>query len=326
MKLEARNRLLLVEASDVSYEQYAAVVSSLAADPHKIQAFDFKVPGALKKLWSELKAVGELLKESAGIGWDAIVQAFKEKSVFKLLKGLGFSVAKLLKAVKKAVAIPAATLFQALDDLVETFGSSKLLQHLDVHERVAKLDQLIHRHPVLTKLTGLAVAGFVIWMFLHSSSTGDSDYDLTLVDTVLSCIHGDYSLADMFASKQGLKDISVLLFGLASGGLGVTAYGASKIEPALKFLGSHSGDAASIMIALFYAAAKKLNLKINYAEVPHALNAALRTDGDPTRGRTSKWFHSLSGPEREAYVKRYPGTRFAKKSKLVLPNPEKVRQ
>jgi hypothetical protein len=319
MKLEAHNRLLLAEAAEVTYEQYATVVSSLARNPYQIEAFDFKVPGALKKLWSELKEVGTLLKESANIGWDAIVSAFKEKSVFTLLKGVGFSIAKLLKAVKKATAIPANTLFAALDDMIEVFGSSKLLQHLDVHERVAKLDELIHRHPVLTKLTGVAVAGFVIWQFLHMSNTGNTEYDLELVDTVISCIHGDWSLADMFASKQGLKDISVLLFGIASGGLGLTSYGASRVESLLHFLGSHSGDAASIMIALFYAAAKKLKLKINYDHMPQPLHAALKIEPKDPHGRTSRWFHSLSGPERKAYVKRYPGTRFAREHNLILP-------
>jgi len=319
MKLEAETRLMLMEAADVTYEQYATVVEALARDPHELQAFEFKVPGALKKLWSELKEVGALLAESAHIGWDSIVQAFKEKSVFRLLKGVGFSIAKLLKAVKKAMALPATALFSAFDDLIETFGSSKLMQHLDVHERVKKLDEVIHRHPVLTKVTGLAVAGFLVWGFLHASSTGDADYDLGIVDAVINCVKGDYSLADMFASKQGLKDISVLLFGLASGGLGITAYGASHVEGLLHFLGSHSGDAASLMVALFYAAAKKLHLKINYEHMPQPLHGALVIDPKEPHGRTHKWFHSLPAEDRKAYMKKYPGTKFGREHKLILP-------
>jgi len=319
MQLQARMRLLATEAEDVTYEQYAAVVASLAHDPHKLQAFDFQVPGALKKLWSELKEVGQLLKDSAGIGWDAIVQAFKEKSVFTLLKGVGFSLSKLMTAVRKAMALPAAAVFQAFDDLVDTFGSAQMLQKLDVHERIKKLDEVIHRHPVLTKVTGIAVAGFLVWAFLHGSTVGDMDYDLGVVEAVISCIKGDFDLADMFASKKGLRDISVLLFGLATGGIGITAYGASHVEPMLKFLGSHAGQASSMMIALFYAAAKKLGLHIDYSGMPRPMTASLVTDPKAPHGRSHKWFHALPYKERKAYIKRYPGTKFGSEHSIILP-------
>jgi len=316
MRLQASARLLAEEA-DVSYEDYVKVVASLARPDNQLVAFDFKVPGALKKLWSELKEIGQELTESAGIGWDAIVKAFQEKSVFTLLKGLGFSVKKLLKAVSKASAIPAHALFIALDELIEAFGDSETLKRLNVHERVERLDEVIKRHPVLSKLTGVAVAGFLIWQYLHTSNTGDVHYDLSLVDTILNCIKGDYSLADMFASKQGLKDISVLLFGLASGGMGLTSYGASHVEHALTFLGKHAGTAASILLALFYAGAKKLGMHIDYSHEP--VHAGLSVEqGDPA-GRTQRWFNQLSGPEREKYRKKYPGTKFNDKTKLILP-------
>lgn len=319
MKLQARSRLLATEAEEVTYEQYAAVVEAAMRDPRQVVAFDFQIPGALKKLWSELKEVGKLLAESADIGFDAIVQAFKEKSVFRLLKGVGFSLSKLMTAVRRAMALPAAAIFQAFDDLVDTFGSSALLQKLDVHDRVKKLDEVIHRHPILAKVTGLAVAGFLVWAFLHGSTVGDVDYDLGIVDAVISCVKGDFDLADMFASKKGLRDISVLLFGLASGGIGITAYGASHVEPMLKFLGTHAGHASSLMIALFYAAAKKIGLHINYSEMPKPMTAALVTDPKAPHGRSHKWFHGLPYKERKDYIKRYPGTKFGSEHKLVMP-------
>lgn len=319
MKLEARARLLQLEASEVSYEQYSRVIASISSDPHKIQAFDFHVPSALKKLWSDLKAVGQLLAEAGSIGWESVVKAFQERSVFRLLKGVGFSLAKLLKAVKKAASIPAQALFAAFDDLADTFGSSALMQKLDPHARVAKLDEVIHRHPVLTKLTGVAVAGFLIWSFLNSSSTGDADYDLDIVEAVLASLKGDYSLADMFASKQGLKDMSILLFGLATGGLGVTAYGAGRVAKLLHSLGSHSGDASNLLVALFYSAAKKLHMKIDYSAEPPELKATLIADPEDKAGRTQRWYNQLTGPEREAYRRKWPGTKFHDKTKLIIP-------
>jgi len=317
MKLDARARLSAQEAESVSYEQWRLLVAGL--DPSKVQAFDFKLPSGLKKLWSELKEVANELKDAAGIGLDAVIKAFQERSVFTLLKGLGFSLKKLLKAVIKASALPAHTVFAAFDALIEAFGDSALLQRMDVHERVAKLDAVIKRHPILTKVTGAAVAGFLIWQYLHTSNTGDVHYDLSLVDTILNCIRGDYSLADMFASKQGLRDISVLLFGLTTGGMGLTSYGASHVESVLKFLGQHSSQGAAILIALFYAAARKIGLHIDYSHEPAAMRAALTTEPPPRAGRTHGWFHRLTPAERQAYVKKFPGTKFHQKTIIIPP-------
>lgn len=319
MQLNAKARLLSQGGDAISYEQYARVVAMLDHDPRQVHAFDLKVPGALKKLWSELKAVASLLKESADIAVEAVIKAFQEKSVFRLLKGVGFSLSKLLKAVKVAAAIPAQTLFAAIDDLIDAFGSSASLQKLNVHERVAKLDAIIHRHPVLTKLTGVAVAGFLVWAYLHASSTGHADYDLGIVEAVINCVHGDYSLADMFASKQGIKDISVLLFGLATGGAGITSYGAGRIESLLHFLGKHSGEVASLLIALFYTGARKLGLHIDYSHEPQELKSALVHEPADKAGRTQRWYNRLTGPERDAYRAKFPGTRFHDKTSIILP-------
>lgn len=316
MDLNASTRLMVSGTCSVTYEQYAKIVSSLTNDPCQIKAFEFKIPNALKKLWSELKEVGNLLNEAAGISWEMLVKAFQEKSVFTLLKGVGFSVKKLLAVLNKAAAIPATTLFQAIDDLADTFGSSKAIQALNIHEKVKKVDELVHEHPVLNKLTGTACAGFLIWSYLHSSSVGDMDYDLDLVGSIVSCTHGNYSLADMFASKQGLKDLSVLLFGLSTGGLGITMYGAGQVARGLKFLGAHSGDGASILIALFYAAAKKIGLHLDYSDEP--IYGSL-VDQNSKPGRNQDWFNRLDPITKERYRRKYPGTKFYKTQKLVSP-------
>ena len=35
--------------------------------------------------------------------------------------------------------------------------------------------------------------------------------------------------------------------------------------------------------------------------------------------RSHKWFHNLTPDERTLYQKKYPGTKFADKTKLVVP-------
>lgn len=320
LQIQARSRLLCAQSEDVSYEQYAQIVGSIARSTNELQAFSFGLPAGLKKLWSDLKELAQHLHDAFDISVETIVKAFQERSVFTLLKGVGFAVHKLVKAVTVAAAIPSRALFAALDDMIDTFGSSRLFQSMDVKARLQKLDQLTKSHPVLTKMTGLAVAGFLIWAFLHASTTGDVHADLGLVPAVLDCLHGNYDLAQMFGSKQGVKDLSILLFGLASGGAGITSYGVDKIENMLHFLGSHAGTVASLLTALFYSGARRLGMHLDYSRMPQPLHAVLVQEPDDKAGRTQGWYHRLSPDEKAAYRKKWPGTRFHTTTKLVLPS------
>jgi len=72
-------------------------------------------------------------------------------------------------------------------------------------------------------------------------------------------------------------------------------------------------------LALFYAAAKKLGLQIDYSHEPHEMKAGLVSEPRDKAGRTERWYQSLTGPERDAYRKKWPGTKFHDKTQLVLP-------
>jgi len=307
MKLAAKNRLELSSTQNITYEEYARVVASI--NPAYVVAFDFKVPSALKGLWNDLKDIGNLLKESGEVGWEHIVQAFKEKSVFTLLKGVGFSLAKLLKAVKAAAGLPGNALFRALQDLTELIGSSKAFKALKVSERLELLDKVLKKHPVLTKLTGLALAGLLIWMWLHASFTGHVDRDLDLVDAVVDCIRGNFDLKELFTSPDGINSLACLLFGIATGGAGLTSYGFGKVESALSWLGDNSGTVFNLALALFYAGAKKARLHFELKQLPKELHSA----------RSQDWYSRLHPKDRASYRKKYPGTQFHNSERLIPP-------
>jgi len=286
----------------VDYETYAKVVASL--DPQRVVAFDFPLPSFLKKLKSDLQEVGQLLKDTAKVGWSEVVKAFQDKSVFHLLKAVGFSVVKLAKAVQAAAALPINTIFNALEDLASTFGSAEALKKMQVKERIAKLDAGIHRHPILAKLTGVAVAGLLVFMFFRASASGDVKRDFDIADAIVDSLKGHFDLAELLASKDGVRDIALLLFGVASGGLGITAYGIPKAAAFFKFLGSHGETAINILVALFYSAAKRVGLKVSMPEQLHA-------------NRTQDWFHRLRHEDKVKYKKKWPGTKFVHKQPLV---------
>ena len=300
MQINAHARLRQQEVEAISYEQYAQVIASL--DTSKLQAFSFTLPSILRTLKGEISKVVEHLK-GVGVGVADIVKAFQEKSVFKLLKGVGFTLGKLLKAVKTAMAIPSRSLFAALSDLAAEFKNTKFMKALKPAERIAKLEGLIKKHPILTKVTGVAVAGLLIVMYVKSSCTGDIDWDLSLVDDVLAALHGNFSLVDMFTSNEGLYAIAAVIFGVATG-MSVLDYGASTVTAIAKFIDE---DTYGLLLALFYAGARKL--KKHYDGMPKQLKAH----------RTQDWLHGLSHEERMAYLKKYPGSKFKDKTKLIHP-------
>ena len=254
MQIEASLRL---QASAVTYEQYAQTVEAAFLPADQLQAFS--IPSILKGLWGDLKAIATHLKEAGDVGYEHLAKAFKEKSVFALLKGVGFSLKKLLHAIHAAIKIPSKVFGAFLQEIVKDFGSLEAIKKLDVKVRLAKLGDILKRHKAIAHISGLALAGFLIWMFIHSSFTGHPANDLSLVDAVVDCIKGNFDLNDLFTSPQGLHALGCLAFGLATGGAGLAGYGFEHVEAALSWLGKYSGDVFNLMLALFYTGAVKVH-------------------------------------------------------------------
>lgn len=259
MKLEAATRLSATSPA-LGYEAYCRMVASL--DQSRVTAFNLNLPGPLRKLWVEIKQLATYLKEAKDIAMDAVIKAFKQRSVFALLKGLGFSLVKLSKAVAAAIRLPSAALFTALDALADAFGNTKLMKALDVRGRLEKLEAVIRKHPVLSKLTGLAIAGLIFLIYVKAPFIGDIEFDFDLVESMLAALKGNYNLAEFFTSPDALHTMAVLLFGGLTGGASLLDYGAGFIAKGLRFLGSRAEDVSAIMLALFYAGAKRARLHI----------------------------------------------------------------
>ena len=259
MKIEAAARLS-AGASELEYASYCRMVASL--DESRVEAISFAVPPQMKKLWEEIKQLAAYLKEAKDVAVDAVIKAFKQRSVFTLLKGLGFSLVKLAKAVNAALKLPSSALFAALDALVEAFGNSRLFKRMDPKTRLEKLEAVIRQHPILTKVTGLAIAGLILVIYIKAPFIGDTEFDFDLVDSMLKAIKGNFNLVDFFTSRDAIHTIAVLLFGSLTGGASLLDYGAGAIAKMLKFLGSHSEDVSAILLALFYTGAKRARAHI----------------------------------------------------------------
>ena len=170
-----------------------------------------------------------------------LIKAFKNKEIFNVLKKVGFSVKKLLamlKAGQKALNGGLAKIFKEIHN-------NKIIQK--IHSGVMTVDEFINKYPILNRIGGIAVAGALLWVWLNMSFTGASlDYDIDQ-SAVLDALSGNYSLADLFSSPDGLKTLAFLALGLS--GVSVVSY--------------FPATAYNLTMSIVYTALKKSNFKDN---------------------------------------------------------------
>ena len=190
-----------------------------------------KHPTLKKALTSE---VNKLFKD-VGVERDNLVNAIKEKSVFRAVKAVGLGVGKAALDGMKAVD-------SAVNFAADKVASTKVIQGLQ--KGLIKVDSFLDQYPKLKTVTGTAIAGFLTYQWLYMSFSGnlDSDYDLS---SIPEAVAGNIGFTEILATPQGVKGMGLLAAGLATGGLSTL------------WLGGRRG----MMLAAAYTGAKKLGDK-----------------------------------------------------------------
>ena len=190
-----------------------------------------KHPTLKKALTSE---VNKLFKD-VGVERDNLVNAIKEKSVFRAVKAVGLGVGKAALDGMKAVD-------SAVNFAADKVASTKAIQGLQ--KGLIKVDSFLDQYPKLKTVTGTAIAGFLTYQWLYMSFSGnlDSDYDLS---SIPEAIAGNIGFADVLATPAGIKGLGLLAAGIATGGLSTLWIGGKK----------------GMMMAAAYTGAKKIGDK-----------------------------------------------------------------
>ena len=206
------------------------------SDPNKPSADRYNEPlsrhPTLKK---ELQATRDEFVKDLGIAKENITNAWKEKSVFKVIKAVGLGGAKVAKDG-----------LQFVDDAVniaaDKVAATKAIQGLQ--KGLIKVDEFLDKYPKLKTATGTAIAGFLTYQWLTMSFSGnlDSDYDLS---NIPEAIAGNIGFADVLATPAGIKGLGLLAAGIATGGLSTLWIGGKK----------------GMMMAAAYTGAKKIGDK-----------------------------------------------------------------
>lgn len=193
---------------DISYEQYHVVLSRYVA--HQEVAIDFRVPPVLLKMATDMADYVKRLSADFGTSAKDIVQALLNRDVYALLKAIKFNLKTLFSAVTSALGLVHLGLLTVMKHLL----ASKLFQELK--KGAVKIDQVLDEYPLLKKLTGLALAGFLFWCWCSMSFTGNIAYDFDVSD-IGAALVGSYGLSDLL-SPEGLEMLTLVVAG--SFGLG----------------------------------------------------------------------------------------------------------
>jgi len=184
---------------------------------------------------NEIKKLSEELKLDARL----LLDAFKNKDVFNMLKAFGFNLKNILKAINTLSVFVRQGLFHVFKEL----HNSKIIQQL--HKGTMKIDEVLDKYPILKKVGGIAVAGLLFYIWSQMTFIGNVDFDFD-ISHIVAALHGNYSLADLFSSPQGIMMLSLF----ATGSI-----------VSVPWLGSTAMNL--IMVAVYHAYKKVKNSKVD---------------------------------------------------------------
>ena len=216
-KVKARAFVSNVDHNDpdrISYGLYCSAINSL--DPKYQVAFG--LPPPLLILVAHLKELVHDLVDGLKIGIKDIIAALKQKDIFALLKGIGFNLKVLAKdMIKLAHSTPKL--------LIDTFKHLEQAGWLDkIQKGAATVDELLHAHPVLTKVGGVVIGALLFYMWINASFVGHPTTDLD-VTTIVKALRGEFDVTDIFASPEGIASLILGLTGIAGVSVGINWLG-----------------------------------------------------------------------------------------------------
>ena len=185
----------------------------------------------VKNILIKMKKHVNGIAKDLNLSKEHVITAFKQPSVYETVKHFGFSIKSMAKATQKTI----STLNVSLQSTFEEMHKTKTLQKLK--SGAIKVDEFLDRNPKLKKITGPAVGGFMIYQWLHMTFSGDvhDDYDLSNLPKALK---GEYGMKDLLGTPSGLKGMSQLAIGVATGGLPIWIGGAKGLTMALAYSGA----------------------------------------------------------------------------------------
>ncbi len=195
---------------------------------------ELSLPSWFKEKIDFIKSLAEIVGQEVS----TLFALFKNSKVYKFFKLIGWSLVSLFKLVKTGYEYYK----KAIDGIAEFVAKTGVVKWTT--EKLKELDEFMKKHPVLSKITGVAVAGILVFIWMKMSFTGDFIGDFDISD-VLAALTGKFILSTIFGGTQGTKLILLFTTGLV--GLSFPWPGPQSIQ---------------FIVAILTALAKSVGIKI----------------------------------------------------------------
>lgn len=188
---------------ELQYEEFCKFVKENKLDSENVVLNELVIPGKLKKIWSFLKELKDIVK----VKIMDLAKLFMNKLVFKFFAKIKFSMKYLYNLVKKG--------FKAYKEVIKAIGEylSKTKVGKWTEDKLKDLDAFLAKHPKTKRIAGMAVAGILIYIWLNMTFTGNADYDFDMGDMILA-LGGGFTLSTLFAGPEGMALLILFVTGV----------------------------------------------------------------------------------------------------------------
>lgn len=201
---------------EYAYEQYIADLDYLLTLDEEVLSESITdvlkgVGRKVSKIISFVKNTVSDIIEDNKLSVKEIVRAFKDRSIFGVLKAFGFSVLRMIKSIEKVSGL----LSQGIIGVFREIHKTRLLNK--IKSGAIAIDEVLDKYPILKKLTGPLIAGILLYTWLNMSFIGNFEYDMN-ISAMFAALAGTFSVEELFASPQGNAMLALLATGILSGG------------------------------------------------------------------------------------------------------------
>ena len=171
------------------------------------------IKGKIGKFLLEAKNEFNKLVAEHGIELSTLLKAFKDKDFFAILSFFKYSLKACFKGITEAAKLLHGGLLKIF---VNLHKDNALLERIKAGG--ADFDEYLSKHPILKRITGVAVAGMLLYFWLNMTFLGHLDYDMD-ISAMFKALKGTFSIEQLFLSPQGNLLLVLFLTGFASGGM-----------------------------------------------------------------------------------------------------------
>ena len=217
--------------NDITYEMYCYLLSDKTRLDENIVNYikNMRLTREWVTIFRQLKNELNKIAKEFKVSYIDIIKSFQTKDVYSILKAFKFNIKLILRGFNELTKFFRSGLLAIFKDIYRT----NIIQKL--RSGTLKTDDFLNRYPLLKKISGVAIAALLLYIWLNMTFIGDLDYDFNFSDIVGS-LKGTFSIADLFMSPNGL--MLVTLFG-SGAALGLS----------MPWLGKSSYN---LMLAIFY--------------------------------------------------------------------------